>query len=249
MPFGVPRRTGLLSPLLCAILVLGCTAEREDRVEADSAVDADSVTDVVAPGGDTAPETAPSESSPSGSDPDGDDPDGGADPAEASDTDADPSRGSGAVGEPAGGSAYPAWRTTEIRSQGPGGDHEVRDVRVARHGDFDRFVVEFSGGGLPTWRVTPSTGPSTDCGSGREVELAGRSLLDVEFTSARAHTEEGRSTLSEREPSAGFPAIRRVHMTCDFEAHVSWALGIAEDPTFRVFELTSPPRLVVDVRH
>lgn len=238
----------LLSALLCAILVVGCSAESGDRAEVDSPADTDSITDVDAPVGDPAPEPGPSEGLPSGPVPDGD-PDGDADPAEDPGADADPGRSPDAVGEPAGGSAYPAWRTTGIRSEGPGGDHVVRDVRVARHGDFDRFVVEFSGGGLPSWRVTPSTGPSTDCGSGREVELAGRSLLDVEFTSARAHTEEGRSTLSEREPSAGFPAIRHVHMTCDFEAHVSWALGIAEDPDFRVFELTSPPRLVVDVRH
>ena len=45
-----------------------------------------------------------------------------------------------------------------------------------------------------------------------------------------------------------FPEIRQVKGVGDFEGVTSYGVGLASKKAFRVFTLTSPNRLVVDVR-
>ena len=66
---------------------------------------------------------------------------------------------------------------------------------------------------------------------------------------AYAHTEEGQPTIAERVRTPGLPVLRSLVLTCDFEARVEWAAGLAATEGFRVFELQAPPRLVVDFAH
>lgn len=41
--------------------------------------------------------------------------------------------------------------------------------------------------------------------------------------------------------------LRDIERTCDFEAVVTWVLGVSSSRPFRVTELSEPTRLVVDV--
>ncbi len=66
---------------------------------------------------------------------------------------------------------------------------------------------------------------------------------------ARAHTEDGRSTVTERERMPNLTVLSELELTCDFEAVLTWVLGVESPNRYRVHELTGPPRLVVDVRH
>lgn len=125
----------------------------------------------------------------------------------------------------------------------------LREVRAARHDDFDRVVFEFEGDALPGYRVEYVDRPVRQCGSGRAVALEGEGWLRVSLRPAYAHTERGEPTVAERERRIGFPNLKELKMVCDFEADVEWALGLSSPERYRVLELQGPARLVLDVKH
>jgi len=122
-------------------------------------------------------------------------------------------------------------------------------VRTAEHPGFDRVVFEFGEGAIPGYRVAYLRGPAQDCGSGEEKPVAGGARLEVTLRPANAHTEEGQPTIPFREKPLTLPVLREVERTCDFEAVVTWVVGVSTQQPFRVTELSGPPRLVVDVEH
>jgi hypothetical protein len=102
---------------------------------------------------------------------------------------------------------------------------------------------------VPSYRVTWSDRPVQQCGSGETVPLAGDAALSVVVQPANAHTEAGEPTIRERERAPGLPTVLELKLICDFEAVVEWVAGVASPGQYRVFELRSPGRLVIDVRH
>jgi hypothetical protein len=125
----------------------------------------------------------------------------------------------------------------------------LRDVRTASQEGFDRIVFEFEGSAVPGYRVEYIDPPAIQCGSGEPVEIAGAALLQVRLIPAQAHTDAGEATVQERERHPGLPVLQELESTCDFEAHVTWVLGLAERNRFRVQELPNPARLVIDIQH
>jgi hypothetical protein len=125
---------------------------------------------------------------------------------------------------------------------------QLRSVRAARHEGFDRVVFEF-GEALPGYEIEYIDRPVRACGSGHVVPLAGDGWLEVRFHPARSHTDEGKPTVKERRQRAELPTLLELASTCDFEGYVTWVLGVASPNRYRVLELTSPPRLAVDVLH
>lgn len=121
------------------------------------------------------------------------------------------------------------------------------DVRAASHEGFDRIVFEFDGG-EPGFRVQ-YIDEATGCGSGLPVELEGTALLEVHMVPADAHNEAGEPTFAEQELAPGLPSILEAKQTCDFEADVTWVIGLAEEADFTAITQTDPFRIVVDVAH
>lgn len=162
-------------------------------------------------------------------------------PAPGSEPDASPDTASSLVR---------GWTAGIVRrgAAGPGVAF-LGDLRIGRHEGYDRAVWEFEGPALPGYAIEYVDSPVRACGSGRTVELAGDGWLEVRFEPARAHTPAGEvpSGLGDREP--GLPTILEARRTCDFEAVVTWVLGVASPEPYRVLELDEPARLVVDVRH
>ncbi|HWM94790.1 MAG TPA: hypothetical protein VN493_28815 [Thermoanaerobaculia bacterium] len=124
----------------------------------------------------------------------------------------------------------------------------LREVRAASQQGFDRVVFEFEGSAVPGYRVE-YVDEAVQCGSGETVQVAGSSWLQVRLTPANAHTEAGEPTVRERERHLDLPVLKELESTCDFEAEVTWVLGLASRRPYRVQELSSPARLVVDVGH
>lgn len=124
----------------------------------------------------------------------------------------------------------------------------LRDVRAASQDGFDRVVFELDGA-VPGYRVEYVDRPVLQCGSGEPVEVAGDGWLQVRLTPAQAHTEAGEPTVRERERHLSLPIVKELQSTCDFEADVTWVLGVASPNRYRVQELSDPARLIVDVRH
>lgn len=125
----------------------------------------------------------------------------------------------------------------------------LRDVRAASQEGFDRVVFEFEGSEIPGYHVEYVDRPVRQCGSGEPEEVAGDGWLEVRLIPAQAHTEEGQPTVGERERHLSLPVLKELQSTCDFEAHVTWVLGVASPNRYRVLELSNPARLIVDVRH
>ena len=120
-------------------------------------------------------------------------------------------------------------------------------LRAAEHAGYDRVVWELSGP-QPGVHAEYVDRPVRQCGSGEPVPLAGDAWLEVRLEPARAHPEEGRPTIADRRRAAGLPIVEEMVMTCDFEAVVTWVLGVSSPEPYRVTRLADPPRVVVDIR-
>ena len=74
-------------------------------------------------------------------------------------------------------------------------------------------------------------------------------LADPTRRGILARLATGEATVNERERRLSLPILKELESTCDFEAHVTWVLGMASPNRYRVQELSNPARLIVDVRH
>ncbi len=124
----------------------------------------------------------------------------------------------------------------------------LRDVRTARNEGFDRIVFEFEGTQVPGYHVEYVDSPVRHCASGETVEIAGQGWLQVRLQPAQAHAH-GQVTVAQRERKPALPVLQELELTCDFEADVTWVLGVKAPNRYRVMELREPTRLVVDVQH
>jgi hypothetical protein len=120
-------------------------------------------------------------------------------------------------------------------------------VRAGRHAGFDRVVFEFRGP-VPATRRVRYVDQLVEDGSGKPVRLAGGADLEVVFQGANAHDDRGMPTVSPRRFSPGFTALKEVAQVGDFEAVVSYGLGVDRRRPFKVSTLSGPSRLVVDVQ-
>ena len=125
----------------------------------------------------------------------------------------------------------------------------LSNIRTGQHNGFSRVVLDMSG--LPTeYRVREVTGVA-NCGSGNPISMPGSNeILEVTLIGAAAHDENGNPTYtgSRNFATPGLSNINRVAFTCDFEATLGIAVGYGNGNSWhRVFTLTSPNRLVIDV--
>jgi hypothetical protein len=122
---------------------------------------------------------------------------------------------------------------------------ELVDVRTAHHPGFDRITFEFKGA-RPTANVR-FVSQLTEDGSGKPVHLAGGAAIEVVFHGANAHDEQGNPTVSPRRFSPGLPMLKEVAQIGDFEAVVSYGLGVDHRTSFKVLQLSGPSRVAVDI--
>ena len=125
----------------------------------------------------------------------------------------------------------------------------LKEVRSAKHGDFDRVVFEFQGAQMPSYKLEYIDKPVRACGSGDVVPFQGNAWLSVLLTGANAHTEAGEATIKDRTRSPNLTIVKDLKLICDFEAEVEWVLGVSSPNKYRVLELKNPIRLVVDIKH
>jgi hypothetical protein len=127
-----------------------------------------------------------------------------------------------------------------------GGYPTLVGVRWAAHPAYDRVVFDFTGG-TPGWSA--AYGTLVGEGTGTPIPLAGPADLVLHFHIARAHDDAGHPTVSLASRYPALPTVRQIGFGGDFEGYVSVGLGLRDRVGFRVFALTGPPRLVVDVAH
>ena len=140
----------------------------------------------------------------------------------------------------------PFPESTEPQTAEPEGDWDLQlvDVRVGEHDGFDRVVLELSGTTTPGWDVAWSDEAVAE-GSGEVVPLEGDHVLTIS-ASGTAMPEPGSFEVPTRLGPAG--SVAEVQVTGWFEGYTQVFAGVEGDERpVRVFTLTDPPRLVVDI--
>ncbi|HZH22534.1 MAG TPA: peptidoglycan-binding domain-containing protein [Geodermatophilus sp.] len=124
----------------------------------------------------------------------------------------------------------------------------LRRVRAGRNKDFDRLVFDFDG---PVPGVNVQYVPElTEDGSGDPIPLRGRAVVQIVMQPAVAHHEDGTPSVTGPPPDVtGFAAFRQVADAGDFEAVLTWGIGVAARTGLRATRLTGPSRVAVDVVH
>jgi len=123
-------------------------------------------------------------------------------------------------------------------------------VAVAGHDGYDRVVFQFKNG-LPGYRVEYVEPPLREDGSGNLVKLDGAAFVVVRMEPASGFdlsVPEGELVYTgpRRIAGDGTSAVRELVRTGDFEAVLTWAVGLDDRVPFRVLTLDDPARIVVD---
>jgi hypothetical protein len=128
----------------------------------------------------------------------------------------------------------------------------LRAVRAARNEGYDRIVFEFANA-LPGYDVRYVQPPVRQDGSGAVVQVDGSHLLRVRMENALDADLSKPSAPSTYDGPRRFdpatPEIAELVRAGGFEAVLTWVAGLRDRVDFRVTTLSSPPRLVVDVRN
>jgi len=124
----------------------------------------------------------------------------------------------------------------------------LSNIRTGRNLNFDRVVLDMSG--LPSEYWMSEVTQVAQCASGAPISVPGNEILHVALIGAAAHDDNGNSTYP---GPANFPTpdlanVRGVALTCDFEGTLDIAVGYGDTSAWhRVFTLTNPNRVVIDI--
>jgi hypothetical protein len=128
-------------------------------------------------------------------------------------------------------------------------------IGVARHEGYDRVVFQFRNH-VPGYRVEYQDGPFAEDGSGNPVDVAGNAFVVVRMEPASGFDlSTGEGQVVYKGPrrisgaDAGTSVVRELVRLGDFEAVLTWAIGLEEKVDFRVLTLANTARLVIDFRN
>lgn len=129
-------------------------------------------------------------------------------------------------------------------SGGAVGTVGVTAVRLSEEPGYDRFVLQFDSH-VPSYSVKRQAKPVFTQTSGQTITLSGTAGVQVVLHGA---SQSASYTGPTDFPQADFAVLKEARLTQDFEGTVSWGLGLSSSACFRVFPLTDPARLVIDLQ-
>lgn len=123
-------------------------------------------------------------------------------------------------------------------------------IRTGLNPGFDRVVLDLTAGPAPAVRYELVDELIAD-GSGEIVWLTGEFFIAVTATPAAAHNDAGNPTYPgpRKFRTRDLRNVMAVAITGDYEATLSIGLGVRSRTWVRVFTLTVPNRVVIDVGH
>jgi hypothetical protein len=131
-------------------------------------------------------------------------------------------------------------------------------VRIGTHDGYDRITFEFrppspnpgGKGGIPRYEIATAKPPHYEDPSGRELDVNGNAFARIVFHGAAGYDFDGRPTYTgPRTVRAGFPVLVEAVEAGDFEATLSWILGLRQQACWKVRELHNPDRVAIDMPH
>lgn len=147
-------------------------------------------------------------------------------------------------------------------ARGSGGEEGIYTnlvaVRIGTHQGYDRITFEFKapepnpGGeaGIPRYEIRTAKPPHYEDASGLPLEVNGNSFVGIVFHGASGVDFEGRATYKgPKVVRAGFDNLVEAVRSGDFEATLSWILGVRRQTCWQVHELHNPDRVAIDIPH
>jgi hypothetical protein len=158
------------------------------------------------------------------------------------------------VGTDGGAGDEPFPADTAADTADPRGDQVLfTGFRIGRQDGFDRVVWEFAGTGRPGWTAAYTDSPSRQ-GSGAPVDLPGEATLEVLISNVGipgdVEVPEG-TTPYDGPPAraaAGTEVVTEVVVGGAFEGTHDAFVGIVDEAPFRVYLLSDPTRVVLEVQ-
>lgn len=141
--------------------------------------------------------------------------------------------------------------TSDARADRPGGTGHLVSVRLARNDGYDRLVLEFADR-VPTYTVGYRPLPAHADGSGNEIPLPGANALVQIALSGATGSGWGGDTQTYFGPSTvtgDTAVVTEAKEAGDFEAVLTWVVGMRSETPFSVLVFAGPPRLVIDFVH
>jgi hypothetical protein len=145
---------------------------------------------------------------------------------------------------------------------GTGGEEGVYTnlvaVRVGAHNGFDRIVFEFAppdpnpagNGGIPHFDIRTAKPPFSEDPSDIPIDVEGDAFVRIVFQGASGYDFDGNATYDgTRRLTPGFGTLAQAVEGGDFEATMTWILGLSRMTCWEVQELHDPDRLVIDFHH
>jgi len=126
---------------------------------------------------------------------------------------------------------------------------QITDLAVGAHDTYDRVVVTFAAG-LPEYTLEKAVPPLTQDPSGGSVRVRGSSFLRLVLHGGTVQLPNGGKSYGNATSfTPQFSKLIDLQSAGDFEAVASWYIGMSGDACVRVFTLTAPSRLVIDLQH
>jgi hypothetical protein len=126
---------------------------------------------------------------------------------------------------------------------------QITDLAVGAHTGYDRIVFDFAAG-IPEYTIEKAVPPLTQDPSGLPMQVQGSSYLRIVLHGGTVQLPAGgRSFGGATSVTPHFGKLVDLQSAGDFEAVSSWYVGMSGDACVRVFTLTAPDRLVIDLQH
>jgi hypothetical protein len=144
---------------------------------------------------------------------------------------------------------FPANTDPDTAKASSGAQGTVRDIRTGRQDGFDRVVFELGGTGTPGWDVRYVDAPTSQA-SGAPVEVAGAAALQVAITGVGLPADTGVAEFAGPNPlpGSGTRTVTEVVFDTTFEGTTTAFVGTTAQTPFRVYVLSDPTRVVLEVR-
>ena len=123
----------------------------------------------------------------------------------------------------------------------------LTQISAAHQPGFDRLVFQFSGP-VPAQHSARYVSQVSADPSGLPVNVVGSATLLVRFSPAAGHNAQGNVTYGAAQRTYALPGLIQVVKAGDFESVLSFGVGVARAAPVRIFTLTKPSRVVIDVR-
>ena len=133
---------------------------------------------------------------------------------------------------------------------GPGLTALLDDVRTGRHDGYERVVFEFLGDRVPGYAAQYVDPPFTADPSDLPVAVDGDAFLRVRMAWASGYDltgDLGQVYTGPDRIDVNAPVVQELVLLGDFEAVLSWVIGVDAEHPFRVTVLDESARIVIDI--